>query len=147
MKQFITAAKEAIEAADDNLEEGLLEFELVQQFADDRPDEVRKLAAHKPDDGQLGILIATVGGRSNKITATAGTINFFMSLFDDDDAAYLESRLLDRKDKGLKIEKVSEILEWFIEEWTGNPTDEPSGSTRSQSSGTKKSTRRTPALT
>lgn len=147
-KEFVTAAKAV--AAEGTAEEGLLNFDLVKMVRDAEGNEVegerRTLYAHRPDDGQLSMLMAVTSSMADKRTKVAGIINFFVAVMDEDDHAYITSRLLDRHDP-FGIEEVTSILFWMIEEWTGNPTDEPSGSTPSRPSGGRKSTRRTPALT
>lgn len=102
--------------------------------------------AYKPKDGQLAVLMATTGRHSSMPEQIAGIINFFASVLDDFSHTHLVSRLLDRRDD-FGIEEVTGIMEWMIEEWTGNPTQEPSGSQRSRSRGGQNSTPPTPALT
>lgn len=89
-----------------------------------------ELVAYYPGDGQVGVLMAETGKHTTTQTKVAGAIDFFQSVFDDEDSTYLRGRLLDRKDDfGLK--EVQEIIQWLIEEWSANPTVAASASTRS----------------
>lgn len=122
MKQFTTAVdiaeRETVEDGD------VYEFEI---------DGV-KCKAYRPGDGQLGVLMATTGRYANIQDQIAGIINFFASVLDDASQHYVVTRLLDRKDP-FGIDQVESIMRWMVEEWTGNPTREPSGSAPSLPSG------------
>jgi hypothetical protein len=76
--------------------------------------------------------MASVGRHASFHQQVAGVINFFCEVMDADAHAYVVERLLDRKDP-FGLEQVTEIMEWMIEEWTGNPTQKPSVSTASPS--------------
>lgn len=102
--------------------------------------------AYRPSDGQLAFLMASTGRHSSDQEQIAGLINFFVAVLDDRSQTYIINRLLDRKDK-FGVENVQSIMEWMIEEWSGRPTQQPSGSTASPPSGGQKSTQRTPVLT
>lgn len=127
MKEFTTALKEVTGDAEDTL-----------QFTVDG----RELTAYFPGDGQLAMLAASLGRHSSQHTAIAGIIDFFVEVMDDESHAYLVERLLDRKDP-FGLDEVQSIMEWMMEEWTARPTQSPSGSTQSRSSGGLRSTRRT----
>jgi hypothetical protein len=134
MKQFITAASEA-----DELEEGERK-DLVFMIDD------REVTAYFPGDGQIAVYMATTASFASKREQVAGALNFFVSVFDEDTHSWVVSRLFDRTDDfGLK--QVTDILQYMMEEWTGNPTVAPSTSTRSRPTTSRRSTRPTPALT
>lgn len=88
-----------------------------------------ELAAYRPTDGQLALLMSAVGRHTNMQTQIAGIIDFFVAVMDDDSASYVTDRLLSRTDP-LGIEQVQEVMEWMIEEWTGRPTQPLSVSTQ-----------------
>jgi hypothetical protein len=135
MKQFTTAAKEAERAKDADAGD-LYPFEL----------DGRTIVAYKPTEEQIALLMSDVGRFSSNSSKVGGSIDFFHSIFADADAAYIRQRLLN-KDDAFGLPEVQDILEWLIEEWTGNPTQSQSASTPSRPSGGRKSTPRTPAST
>ena len=128
MKEFITAATEAAE-----LDEDCIEVPLDGQI----------YKAYKPTDGQFAFVFATSGKFASTEEQAAGQINFFISLFDEDDQQVLGRRLLDRKDP-FGMDMVGEILESLIEEWSGRPTQASSASSPSPKPTGQKSTPRTP---
>lgn len=132
MKQFVTAAVEAIST--DGGDEITYEFE----------HDGHGCKAYAPGDGQLAILMAMIGSHNGWQTQTAGIIDFFLNTVDEDSARYFSGRLLARKDP-FGIKEVEAILRWLIEQWTANPTQEPSGSTESQPSTGSTSAVTTPA--
>lgn len=127
MKEFITAAESQAAAEEDR--EDVVEFSVDGVLC----------RAFKPGGGQLGVLMAATSGHQPPQVQIAGIINFFNSTLDDQSSSYLVNKLLER-DNGFEIEEVQDILEYLVEEWTGRPTKSPSGSTRSQSRGGRKST-------
>lgn len=134
LMQFITAADEA-----DELDEG------------DKPDlhfkiDDREVTAYYPGDGQIAIFMATTASFASRHEMVAGTMNFFVSVFDEDTHSWIVSRLFDRKDL-FGVKQVTDITRWLMQEWTGNPTVELPDSTQSRQPAGRKSTRRTPALT
>lgn len=98
-----------------------------------------ELLAYQPDEAQFAVLMATTGRGTTAADRIAGIINFFVNILDEEGADYLTGRLLDRKDP-FGIKNVEDIMEWLSTEWTGNPTQEPSGSTQSPSNDGPKST-------
>lgn len=107
-----------------------------------------KMTAYKPDEGQFAMLMASVGRGSTDGDRIAGLINFLVNIIDTRGADHLQKRLLTPVWKDpFGIEEVEQIMEWLAEEWTGNPTQEPSGSTASPSTTGSPSTGRTPLLT
>lgn len=114
IKEFTTALKAVTE--DD---------ELPMVFSIDG----HELAAYKPTDGQLAILMSSIGRHTNIQTQVAGIIDFFVAVMDEQSATYVSDRLLSRADP-LGIEQVQEVMEWMVEEWTGRPTPPLSVSTQ-----------------
>lgn len=133
MKEFITAANEGPEDADDD---GAMEFNVDGVLC----------KCYKPGDGQLAVLMASTGRHTSEQEQIAGVINFFVAVLDDQSHNYLVNKMLDRTDP-FGIAQVQDIMTWMVEEWTARPTKSPSGSTTSPPSGGRKSTQRTPALT
>lgn len=130
MKEFTTALK-----AVEDVEQGA---DPAMHFTVDG----RELTCYPPNDGQLAMLMATTGRHTTMQRKIAGVIDFFVEVMDDDSAAYLTQRLLDRQDV-FGVEEVEEIMAWMVEEWTGRPTQSPSVSTQSRQNGGPRSTRRT----
>lgn len=126
MKEFNTAVDEAV------IEEAPLEFMIDGQ-------EVR---AFRPTDGQMAMLMASMGRHTSEATRLAGIIDFFVTVMDDESHQYVVDRLLSRTDP-LGLEQVTDVMMWMIEEWSGRPTPPPSGSTSSPESGGRKSKPRT----
>lgn len=124
MKEFITAAAEESETDPD----GPLEFSIDGVV----------LRAYRPTPGQMAMTMVSLGKHSDQRTRIAGLIDFFVQVLDEESATYVADRLLSRTNS-LPLEQVDEILTWLIEEWSAHPTQSPSGSTRSQSSGGQRS--------
>jgi hypothetical protein len=131
LKQFKTAAREA--DRDEPIPEEL-EFGL----------DGRSLVAYYPGDGALAILMAETSQHQTIQTKVAGAIDYFYEMFNADDAAHIRKRLLDKNDP-FGFMDVQDIIEWVVEEWSGNPTRGRSASTRSRSTAGQNSRRRTPA--
>lgn len=126
MKEFITAFEEvATEDAGTPVEEQFVEFKI----------DGRVLRAYHPTDGQLAFMLAALGRGQTSDQRFAAIVNIMMSSLRDDDADYLESRLLTRDPKKrLPIQQVEAIFEHLSEEWFGRPTQQPSGSAPSPQS-------------
>lgn len=134
MKEFTTAAEQSDQDA-----EQPLEFAIDGQV----------LRAYKPTEGQLAITMSALGRHTDEMTKTAGVIDFFVQILDEESYNYVVNRLLSREDP-LGLQEIEDVLEWLVEEWTARPTQPPSGSTRSRSSGgpkSKPSTRRSTSST
>lgn len=114
MKEFTTALKAVTEDPD-----------LPMLFSIDG----HELAAYRPTDGQLAMLMSAIGRHTSTETRVAGVIDFFVAVMDDDSATYVTDRLLSRSDP-LGIDQVQEVMEWMVEEWTGRPTQPLSVSTQ-----------------
>lgn len=132
MREFEAAVKATEE------EEGV-DIPLIKRGVDGEVIERKVLKAYRPDDAQFAMLMASTGRGSTLHNRIAGYINFFVNIFDEEDAAYLESRLLDRRDS-FGVEQVDEIMDYLAEEWTGNPTQLSSDSTPSPQTDGQKST-------
>ena len=126
MKEFTTAVEKA------ERDDELLEFKI-----DGHP-----VKAYRPTDGQLAMLMASLGRHTADTTKIAGVIDFFVEVLDEESHQYVVHRLLSRED-ALGLPQVQEVCEWLIEEWSGRPTPPPSVSTRSPQNGGPKSKRRT----
>jgi hypothetical protein len=127
MKEFSTALKAVTEDP-----EAPLEFKIDGQT----------VSAYRPTDGQIAVLMASLGRHTAESTKVAGVIDFFVATLDDESYNYVVNRLLSRDDP-LDLEPIQEVIEWLIEEWSGRPTPKPSGSTRSQRTGGQRSKPRT----
>lgn len=127
MKEFVTALKAADQEQDESIEFGIDGF---------------TLHAYRPTPAQFAVAMSALGPRRDMATQMAGVIDFFVEVLDTPSQQYITNRLLDRTDP-FGLEEVEEILEWMVEEWSGRPTDQPSASTPSASSGGRKSTRTT----
>lgn len=124
MKEFVTAVQEAVAEGDGTAPD--------EQFIEFKVDD-RVLHAFQPTDGQLTFMLASLGRGQSSESRFASIINIMMSSLRDEDADYLESRLLDRNPKNrLRVEQIEEIFEFLVEEWFGTPTKEPSGSVKSE---------------
>ena len=130
MKEFITAIEEKPPHPDD------LDVPLLFKL------DGRECRAYKPNDGQLAMLMASLGRHSSDATKLAGVIDFFVTVMDDESHQHVVDRLLSRDDT-FGLEQVTDIMMWMIEEWTGRPTQPLSVSTSSPGSGGQKSRRRT----
>ena len=131
IKEFTTAAREAQAEADDST-----------TFVVDG----RECTCYKPDAAQFAVLMASISRQNDWTQQVAGVINFFASVLDQPSHAYLTGRLLDREDP-FGVEDVQHIIEWMVEEWSGRPTQSPSGSTPSRQNGGPRSTQPTHKLT
>lgn len=98
---------------------------------------------YQPTDGQILMFVsAALGKHASQNDAIAGTVDFFLGLFEENDAAHLAQRLMKRSDP-FGIEAIDEILEEMITEWTGRPIKLPSDYAQSRKPGGQRSTQRT----
>ena len=125
MKEFQTAVEKQEETTD--------EADLI--FALDG----HEMRAYKPTEGQFALLLMAMGKHASNRDLAAGVIDFFVNVLDKSSQQYVIDRMMSR-DNGIPLEDIVEILEWFIEEWGGRPTQSPSVSTPSRRSGGRKST-------
>jgi hypothetical protein len=98
--------------------------------------------AYRPTDGQMAMVMTSLGRHVSDATKVAGIIDFFITILDDESHQYVVERLLSRDD-ALGLEQVEEVMMWLIEEWSGRPTQKPAVSTGSQANGGPKSKPRT----
>lgn len=117
MKEFSTAIEQAER---DKVDDKVWEFKVDDTV----------LRAYEATPEQVAVVLSKVGRHVTLATKAAGIIDFFMSVMDHNDAAYLSERLLDRDDP-FDMKQIEGILSWLIEEWGGHPTREPSGSSSS----------------
>lgn len=141
MQEFSTAAAEAAAAEEEEVPTPIT-------FEPGTKDE-RIIKAYKPNEGQFAMFMASAGRGSNGGEMIGGAINFFVGLLDEDDALYIEKRLMDRKDPFSKkgAEYVQQMLEDLTEAWSGRPTKSLSVSTQLPESDGPKSTPTTPEST
>lgn len=85
----------------------------------------REFTAKSPTGPQLALFLAAFGDTADLGTRVVDTINFWSSRFKREDAAHFK-RLLADPDDVFDFVKMSEILSWLIEEWSGRPTTSPS---------------------
>lgn len=123
MKEFITAVEEAIaETEGTPADEQFVEFKLDN----------RVLRAYPPNEGQLVFMLAALGRGQTADQRFAAIVNIMMSSLRDDDADYMEDRLLSRDPaKRLPVKQLEQIFEYLSEEWFARPTQQPSDSAKS----------------
>lgn len=92
----------------------------------------RVLHAYQPTEGQLIFMLASLGRGQSQDQRFASIINIMLASLREEDAEYLEGRLLTReRKKRLPSEKVEEIFEYLVEQWFGGKVTVPrSGSAR-----------------
>lgn len=121
MKQFVTAAK--------SHEESDKVGAPVEITLDDR-----KLTFMAPE-GKTFLMLMSIYAEidsGNHLLALGSQINLIFNLLEGDDRAYMRRRMFDPRDD-LGEEELLQIFRYLMEEWSGNPTDEPSGSDSPQS--------------
>jgi hypothetical protein len=125
VKEFITAVEE-VEAEDNGTpaEEQFVEFKV----------DGRVLRAYPPTDGQLAFMLAALGRGQSSEQRFAAIINIMLSSLRDEDADYLEGRLLSRGKDRLPASQIEAIFEHLAEEWFARPTQPASGSASSPQS-------------
>lgn len=134
VREFITAVEKS--------EEESTEEPLIFRVEKDGPE----LRAYRPTQGQYALLVMAMGRHASNMDQFAALIDFFVQVLDEESERYVVDRMMSRTDI-IPIEKITDILQWFIEEWGGRPFQSSPVSTTSPPKGGKKSTRRTPALT
>jgi hypothetical protein len=92
-----------------------------------------------PTTGQWAVTLAGLSDTASATEQMGAQINFFFSMLDDDDMRYFKQRLMDREDP-FDVADIAEIITALMEEWSARPTIPPSGSSRSPSTGGKRST-------
>lgn len=127
MKQFVT------QVSTPEIPEGV--GPLPFQVDDD------EFVANPPSQEQVLFLVAAQASTVDMATRAAAVIDFLAAILaEEDQFTRFRSRLLDPKDT-LDFAKVEEIVEWLVEEWSGErPTKPSSGSASSRGSTGKSST-------
>lgn len=137
MKEFTTAAVEAVEDAAAKREERIKAYVAEGMSREDAEKKVnkedgviefildgRKMRSFKPTPGQLTFMMAAMGRGQAKESKYASIVNLMLETFEEDDQEYLESRLLSRKpSEALDLDQLEEIFEHLTEEWFSTPTD------------------------
>ena len=116
MKEFTTAAQEAVSDED----------EQVIEFAVDG----LTVKAHQPSSGQMAMVYQAMSDFNTEQRKVAGIVDFFFGLLDEDAQQVLGRRLLSRDDP-FDLDQITSIITWLVEEWGGRPTRRSSGSTQS----------------
>lgn len=116
MREFVTAVAQEVQAEKDPIT-----FVVKRTDAEGAVVEERELVAHYPTDGQVMMLMASMGRHTGMSDKIAGFIDFFVEVLDDDGHQYIVSRLLDREDE-FGMSEVSDIMAYLMEEWGGRPT-------------------------
>lgn len=131
-----------------------LEFDLVkyevgddgEYVLDDNGDKIEiereTMRALPPTAAQVAVVAAGLGRHTPTMEKIATAIDFFYEVMDENSAAYVRRRLLDRYDP-FGIDEVSAITRWMFEEWSGNPTNGSSGSSQSPPTNGRSSKRNT----
>lgn len=115
MKSFTSAAEEVL---DEGKDEKPIEFEL----------DGRTMRAYQPTDGQLAFMLAALGRGQTNDQRFASIINIIINCLHDEDADYLESRLLSNGKDRLPVSTIEKIFEFLVEEWFARPTQPQSDS-------------------
>lgn len=137
MKEFVTAFEESFDEDEREVKiEALVKKGKSREEAEKEVDgyvefkvDDRTLRAYPPHEGQLVFMMANLGrGQSNE-ARFAAIINVMLSSLRDEDADYLEGRLLERDPKKrLQPKTVEAIFEYLSGEWFGTPTQPQSDS-------------------
>lgn len=135
MREFKTAAKQAEDPED-----------VVKIKLDDV-----ELISLRPTEGQMVMLMAAEASETRSgDSKVATTIDFALSIFDDESRRYLGRRLLDPTDSfglgggddddGENGAGLLDLIQAVVEEWSHRPTKPSSGSTSSPENGGSSST-------
>lgn len=119
MREFVTAVKaaEQVAAGED----------------DPKPITVkidgRETTFYPPSAEMLATLMALLG-TADDMRLLSSAIAYFIEMLGPEDRAWYQARLL-RRDDPFDLDMVADIIVGLIEEWSGTPTELPSGSTSS----------------
>lgn len=91
----------------------------------------REVTVHSPGSGALAYLSMAIAGAGGDMVQLGQSINFIMSIFEDEDARYVRGLLLDRK-SGFDAEDLLDFAIYIVEEWSDRPTKPSTGSSRPQ---------------
>src|SRR6187431_2181864 len=117
IKQFGDAARKG---RDDGAEDDIIVVKILD----------RDVTLHSPGSGSLAYLAMSIAGAGNDLVQLGQTINFIMSIFEDDDARWVRGLLLDRE-SGFDAEDIMDLAIYVVEEWSGRPTNPSTGSSPS----------------
>lgn len=141
MREFDTAVQEAYDETEGLADDGST-FKINERAKDGTLVRSVECTYYRPTPEQVAMLMSSLGRHTSHQTQLAGAIDFFVAVLDEDSHAYIVDRLMNRNDP-FGLEDVEPIIMEMVEEWTGRPTQPPSGSTQSRSNGGRKSTPRT----
>lgn len=146
MREFETAVKqveeEDLERGEGDLPEGAVEW-MIHEKDGEEVVHSQHCIAYKPNDGQIGMFLATTGRHSGTSDRIAGIINLLTEICDHDTHSYLADRLLDREDP-FGLDEVTDIINMLVEEWSGKASGSRSVSASSQKRAGRRSTPTTP---
>lgn len=117
VQALVDAGKTTEEAeAEIDSELGVISFKL-----DDR-----LIKAYPPHEGQLIFLLASMGRGQSSESRFSSIVNIMLESLRDEDADYLESRLLTRdRRKRIPIKQVEDIFRYLVEGWFGGKVSLP----------------------
>lgn len=142
MKEFITAVEE-IEAEDEYGDKvrALIESGKSREEAETEADnqfgvisfkmDGRVMKAFPPNDGQLAFMLAALGRGQTDESRMGSVLNIMLSSLRQQDADYIENRLLAQGRNRLRIKTLEPIFEHLMEEWFARPTQPSSDSASS----------------
>lgn len=144
MKSFTTAVEEIVNDENEGKVQ-VLDRDGNPQFNEDGTPEMddphvlfevddRIMRGYNPTEGQLALMVASLGRGQSQDSRLAIIINIMMECLRDQDRDYMEGRLLTRDKKRLMpMKQITEIFEYLVSEWFARPTQRSSGSATSSS--------------
>lgn len=128
MREFVSAAKAKTEE----------DTEVIQPIEFSLDGKVYR--AYPPTESQIALVVAaTTGGYKTNDEGIAAMINFAVALLSKDDHDEIVQKLMNREDP-FELPDLMQIMEYIIEEASGNPTKLSSDSTQSRANTGRKST-------
>lgn len=104
----------------------MLEFEAAAKAEPDaelatevKMDDGEVVTFNRPTAGAYAMTAARLSGNASIPQSAAATINFFMSLLNEKDSKYFETRLFTND---LDIGDIETLINQLMEEWAGRPT-------------------------
>lgn len=98
----------------------------------------RQMTAQPPTSGQLALFMTA--NRKGGVASIQALFTLLAHLLGDEDYAYLEEKL----EEGMDVLLLTEMIQWMIEEWSGNDTKSSSASSASRKSTGRTSTAKPP---
>lgn len=135
MLEFTTDLKAKTEEQE-AVEADVIEFKVDGQI----------LRAYPPTASQIAVAVAGTGKRVPFERKIQTVVDFFVRILDDEDAAYVTERLLDRSDP-FGLEQIEQIMKGLMEEWSARPTQPSSDSSATPPTTGSSSTEATPQST